>query len=253
MFDRILEHQRIALLASLGGIVILAWLAIWQFTRRMSADTAMTMPEPLTWSASDVGLTFVMWSVMMVAMMTPSVAPTLLLYARIERERVLPFARVWIFLFGYLCVWFGFSALATIAQWALHAATLARALGFSSAFIGGAVLILAGIFQWTPLKQACLAHCRSPQSFFLTEWRDGARGALAMGIKHGMYCLGCCWLLMALFFIVGAMNLVWMLALTIFILVEKVAPSGEWVSRAAGIVFVAGGIWYIADAIVAQN
>jgi predicted metal-binding membrane protein len=245
MFEQNLKRDRIVVFVSLGGIAALAWLSVWQIVGGMSTATGMMMTEPMAWSASDVAFAFVLWAVMMVAMMTPSVAPTIFLFARLGQERAEPLARTWIFLLGYLCVWFGFSALAALGQWILHDAGLDSARAFNLSLIGGIVLILAGIFQWTPLKQTCLAQCRSPQSFFLTEWRDGARGALTMGFKHGIFCLGCCWLLMALLFVLGAMNLWWMVALTLLILVEKISPAGIWVSRIAGVVFVALGVWTI--------
>jgi predicted metal-binding membrane protein len=174
--------------------------------------------------------------VMMVAMMTPSVSPTLLMFTSILRSRAhKPFARAAIFLLGYLLIWSGFSVAAALAQLVLHDAVS------TATVIGGVVLIAAGIFQLTPLKHACLARCRSPQGFFMTEWREGKRGALVMGLRHGEFCLGCCWLLMSLLFVAGVMNLIWMAAIAIFVLVEKIAPFGEWTSRAAGVLLIGAG------------
>jgi predicted metal-binding membrane protein len=242
MFEAAFKRERIVVLASLGGIALLAWLGVWQLAGRMPADM-MAMPDAML-SSPAVGFVFVMWVVMMVAMMTPSVAPTLLLFAQIEQEQVQPLSRTWIFLLGYLCLWLAFSALAALGQITLsNSALLSTELALNNSILGGVILFVAGVFQWTPLKSACLARCRSPQGFFITHWRDGLRGALVMGIQHGAYCVGCCWLLMVLLFILGVMNFVWMIALTILILAEKGAPAGVWVSRGAGLVFVGWGLW----------
>ncbi len=243
----IIKRDRLLVLSGIAGIAALAWLDLFPLTRgmnEMSMDATTTIPGRQVWSGADAMVVFAMWVVMMVAMMTPSVSPTLLLFTSILRGRALqPFARVGLFLMGYLLVWSGFSAAAALAQLALHEAVSTGAL------IGGAVLAGAGIFQFTSLKHACLARCRSPQGFFMTEWREGARGALVMGLRHGVSCLGCCWLLMSLLFVAGVMNLVWMAAIAIFVLVEKVAPFGEWVSRVAGVLLISAGVWMALNAI----
>jgi predicted metal-binding membrane protein len=155
-----------------------------------------------------------------------------------------------LFLLGYVAVWTSFSALAAVAQWALHAtALLSPRMVSTSPVLGGGLLIAAGVFQWTPLKHACLAHCRSPLSFLSTDWREGWRGAFAMGWKHGAYCTGCCWVLMALLFVAGVMNLWWIAAITLLVLLEKVLPRGLWFGRAAGVSFIVWGGWLIAGAI----
>jgi len=149
-----------------------------------------------------------------------------------------------VFLLGYLVVWTAFSAVATTAQWGLHeAAVLSSGMALTSPLWAGAVLIMAGVFQWTPLKHACLSHCRSPLSFLMTEWREGASGALIMGLRHGVYCVGCCWVLMALLFVVGVMNLFWVAAISVFVLLEKTVPAGQGVARAAGLVLVGVGLF----------
>jgi predicted metal-binding membrane protein len=148
-----------------------------------------------------------------------------------------------LFVLGYLLVWGGFSVAAALAQWGLHAAALLSAtLTTTSPLVGGGLLIAAGAWQLTPLKQACLARCRHPVAWLMTEWRDGAGGALAMGARHGAYCLGCCWALMGLLFVAGVMNLLWVAAITAFVLVEKVAPGGVWVGRATSILLIAAGV-----------
>ncbi len=237
----VIKRDRLVVLSGVAGIATLAWLVLFPLTRGMNdmaIDATMTMPGEHTGPGEDAVVVFAMWVVMMVAMMTPSVSPTLLLFTSILRSRAQkPFAWVGLFLLGYLLIWSGFSAAAALAQLALHDVIS------TGTVIGGAVLVAAGIFQLTPLKHACLALCRSPQGFFMTEWREGGRGALVMGLRHGVFCLGCCWLLMSLLFVAGVMNLVWMAAIAIFVLVEKAAPFGEWVSRVAGVLLMGAGVW----------
>jgi predicted metal-binding membrane protein len=147
------------------------------------------------------------------------------------------------FLLGYFVVWTLFSVVAVVAQWGLHAAALlSPTMVSTSSILGGVLLIAAGVFQWTPLKHACLNHCRSPLGFLMTEWREGKGGALVMGVKHGSYCVGCCWILMALLFAAGVMNLLWVAAIAAFVLTEKVLPRGDLVGRIAGGVLVLAGI-----------
>jgi predicted metal-binding membrane protein len=231
--EAVLRRDRVLVLSSLFGIAALAWLV----TFYLAAGMDMMMP-------SEFVMALALWLVMMVAMMTPTVSPTLLIYASILRSRAQwPFALAGVFLLGYLLIWSGFSIAAALAQSRLHD-TIS-----SAAMVGGAVLVAAGVFQFTPLKHACLSRCRSPQGFFMTEWREGALGALAMGLKHGAYCLGCCWLLMSLLFVTGAMNIFWMAVLAIYVLVEKVVPAGIWLSRAAGLALVGAGAWMIVGAL----
>lgn len=232
---------------------MLAWLYLLYVDAGMSggmAAMAAFMPMTSAWSAADTLSMFLMWAVMMVAMMLPSVAPMVLLYARTVRHRASigrPGGSVGLFVSGYLIAWIAFSVLATFANWVLHSAgLLTSSMGRSTAEAGGAVLILAGLYQWTPLKDACLSHCRSPVGFLADHWRDGSTGAAAMGIHHGVYCVGCCWLLMALLFVLGVMNLVWIVVLAAFVLLEKVVARGELLSRVAGAVLIAWGGWLIA-------
>ena len=151
-----------------------------------------------------------------------------------------------VFLLGYLAVWIVFSAVAAVAQWSLHATALLSPMMVStSPLLGGALLVAAGVFQWTPLKNVCLTHCRSPLSFLMTDWRDGKLGAFAMGIKHGAFCAGCCWVLMLLLFVAGVMNVLWIAALTALVLLEKIAPRGLWMGRVAGLALIAWGIWMV--------
>jgi len=181
-----------------------------------------------------------MWAVMMVAMMLPSAAPAVLLYARVHRhavpDKVPPTLA---FLSGYLACWLGFALAATALQLAV-ASPMSMAL--ESGLASGALLIAAGLYQLSPLKLACLNHCRSPAEFLSRHYRPGAWGAARLGLFHGAYCVGCCWLLMALLFVGGVMNFAWIAALTVIVGVEKLAPRGEWIGRAAGLALVAWGV-----------
>ncbi len=209
----------------------------------MNAMTAMGMATP--WTFEDGILTFVMWTVMMIGMMTGSAIPAVLVMAnaRAARGERKVSAITLLFAFGYLLAWVGFSAIAAFAQWALHsAALLSPAMRATSPWLAGSVLVVAGIYQWTPSKQACLAHCQSPFNFLITHWQSGKSGALAMGMHHGAYCAGCCWALMAILFVVGVMNLLAVALLAALVFIEKVTPVGVLVSRIAGVALVIAGI-----------
>jgi predicted metal-binding membrane protein len=209
----------------------------------MMAAMGMAMNTP--WTATDVLLTFSMWSVMMIGMMAPSAMPVLLLAARVPARKGqsgVP-GSPWMFGAGYFLIWFGFSAVAALVQWALHqSAMLSPKMAASSPRVAAAILIGAGAYQFTSLKDTCLTHCRSPLDFLMGHWRSGQAGAFRMGAHHGAYCLGCCWTLMAVLFAVGVMNLAWVAALTIFVLLEKVAPVSIWISRTAGAVLIIVGL-----------
>ena len=240
---------RALVIGSVVSITLLAWAYLayqaWAMIHMDMVD--MAMPSHLAWGPWDLALVFMMWTIMMVGMMVPSVSPAVLLFVRIQHDRRAqgrPFIASWLFLLGYLLVWTDFSLVATLVQWGMHVAVLiSPAMIGTSPLLGGLVLIAAGIYQWTPAKHACLARCRSPLAFLLTEWREGARGALVMGIRHGFSCAGCCWLLMLLLFVVGVMNLLWIALLTVFVLLEKILPRGLWVSRASGGALIIWGGW----------
>jgi predicted metal-binding membrane protein len=186
---------------------------------------------------------------MMVAMMVPSVAPTILVFAQINRKRReqhSPFVPTSVFLTGYLAAWAAFSVAATLAQWGLHTAALvSSAMVATSPVLAGILLITTGIFQWTRFKEACLARCRSPLGLILTHWRDGLVGAFRVGFLDGSYCVGCCALLMALLFVNGVMNVWWMAVLTAFVLVEKLVPAHLWTGRVAGLLLCGWGVWML--------
>lgn len=206
---------------------------------------AMAM-QPAVWTPAYAGIMFVMWTVMMIAMMLPSAAPLMLLYLKVARSRqstAEPLAPAAIMALGYIAAWGGFSVLATAAQWGLEEARLiSPMLQSTNAWLCGGILIAAGLWQLTPIKAACLRHCRSPISFLSGHYRPGKMGAFRMGLAHGAYCLGCCWFLMALLFFGGVMNLYWIAGLALFVLVEKTMPYGHWVGRAAGVGLMAWGV-----------
>jgi predicted metal-binding membrane protein len=266
--ESILRRERIVLGGCLVAMTVLAWLYLFHLGSSMSkmdmggmdmpgmnmpgmdmrgmdmAGMDMTGIQP--WTFATVFLLFVMWSVMMVAMMLPSASPMIFAFLKVNRGRQAanrPFVPVTIFLLGYLAVWTGFSAVATAAQWGLHrAALLSPAMAATSPLLNGGLLIAAGIFQWTSLKLACLRGCRSPLSFLMGEWRDGRWGAFMMGLRHGTFCVGCCWFLMALLFVAGVMNLLWVAVIALFVMAEKILPKGELLARASGAVLILAGV-----------
>jgi predicted metal-binding membrane protein len=187
-----------------------------------------------------------MWAEMMVAMMLPSAAPmimTFVLINRRRREQELPYVASAIFGLGYLTAWIGFSVLASVVQWILHGlALLSPTMTAHSSWLAGGLLVAAGAFQWTPLKHACLEHCRSPINLLLNEWRDGPKGALIMGVRGGLYCTGCCWMLMILLFVAGVMNLWWVGLITLFVLAEKILPHTWRVGTVAGVSLLIWGL-----------
>lgn len=248
--EMLLARERPAVTAGLAGAVALSWLYLLPASRDMygAMDGLSAWMMQATWDAGYVLLIFGMWAVMMVGMMLPSAAPAILLYARALRGggAAVPAAvvRTYAFAGGYLLAWTGFSLAATLAQWGLaEAALLSPMMEGTSRSFGGALLIAAGVYQWTPLKQACLTSCRAPAAFITQHFRPGVGGALRLGVHHGLYCVGCCWALMALLFVGGVMNLLWIAAITIFVLLEKLAPHGAQGGRVSGLLLIATGAW----------
>jgi predicted metal-binding membrane protein len=250
------RRDRLLIWICLTLITALAWAYLVRLGHQMSssaqqdtmmAEMGMTMAMP--WTATDAFFTFTMWTVMMVGMMTGPAAPMLLVFAGAHGARTprgLPLSVI-MFAGGYIIVWVMFSAGAALAQWVLHqSAMLTPAMAASNGRLAGGILIAAGAYQLTPFKGACLIRCRSPLGFLMTNWRDGTLGALQMGLRHGVYCLGCCWLLMCLLFVVGVMNLVGVAVLTMFVLVEKIGPFGLMVARVSGAIMVVVGILFAA-------
>jgi predicted metal-binding membrane protein len=245
MLHALLRRDRAVVLAGLVAVIMLAWAylilgaGIEMDEMDMGGGQIMMMAPP--WTLGYAALIFLMWAIMMVAMMLPSAAPTILLVTALGRDRIAPVAVP--FAFGYLLVWIGFSLAATALQFGLdRGGVLSETMATSSAALAGIVLIVAGAYQWTPLKQACLRHCRSPLAFLLGRWRQGAWGAVTNGMRHGLFCLGCCWMLMVLLFVGGLMNLLWVGALALLVLIEKTLPRGGRTSRATGAALVVWGV-----------
>jgi len=261
--EAILRRDRAVVIAALAALAGLAWFdLVWLADdmamggmdmtgyRMIPAGRSLMMPASSPWQPIEFAYVFAMWVVMMIGMMTPSVAPMILVYARAGRQATesRPFAPTAWFAGGYLLAWTGFSLAATSAQWALErAALLTPMMAGASNIVGGVLLILAGLYQWTPLKDICLRQCQAPLGFILSRggFRKSATGSLLLGLRHGAYCIGCCWALMVVLFALGVMNLFWIAALAILVLLEKVVPSGRLIARVTGIAFIAGGVWLL--------
>lgn len=257
--ERLAARDRIVVMGAAGLIILLAALyTIFGIGMSMTAVEMTRMARPLgqpmqmgappVWTPGYAALIFLMWWVMMVAMMTPSAAPVLLLFTAVKKagpEAARAPTLSLLFLSGYLIAWGGFSALATGLQWALEGWGLSDGpmMTLNSRRLAGGVLAAAGLYQLTPVKQACLQHCKSPAQFLARHARPGPRGALLTGMHHGAYCLGCCWALMALLFAGGIMNLYWIAGLALYVLAEKLLPGGVWFSRITGALLLAAGGW----------
>jgi predicted metal-binding membrane protein len=232
----------VLLLAAAALITAVAWLYLIHMAGMRQGHVHSGM-APAFWAL------FGMWAAMMVAMMLPAVMPYVLVFhaeqARRRARNAVPVPEAF-FLGGYFVMWMAFSAFCAGLQELLHRrALLSPMMSASSSVLAGGILIAAGVYQWTPLKNACLKHCRTPLTFLLTDWREGAAGAFRMGVDHGYYCLACCWMLMLIPFAAGVMNLVWMAGITVLLLLEKAAPGGELTARISGGVFVAAGAYVI--------
>lgn len=244
---------RADIVVAIGLVLVASWAFVAWMTMDMSHPfVMMMMPFSADWNWATLLAVFLMWSAMMVAMMLPSAAPMILTFDAIERRKVAddtPAASSRTLLFGiaYLVIWVGFSIAATAAQWALQYVNLITPMIVSkSGWLSAALLILAGAYQLTPLKQACLNFCRTPIGFLMTEWREGLDGAWRMGLKHGLYCAGCCWALMLLLFVAGAMNPVWIVFLTVLVAMEKWPVLPNWASSALGVCLIALGLARVA-------
>jgi predicted metal-binding membrane protein len=267
VLESVLRRDRLVVIAALVGVIAIAW--IWlllgaglgmsavSMTRGTGIPAVAEMPgmadkmmAPAVWTPGYALLMFAMWWVMMAAMMLPSAAPMLLLFARVnrtERARERPYVPTGIFGAGYLAAWGGFSALAAGLQWGLERLGLLSPMMTTTSYrLGGAILIAAGLWQLSPVKGVCLRRCRSPMSFIAHGWRPGWLGAFRMGLEHGAYCLGCCWFLMGLLFFGGVMNLFWIGGLAAFVLLEKTIPMGHWLARIAGVGVTAWGVLMLA-------
>jgi len=262
--ETVLRRDRIVVAAALAGLAALAWgYVLWLGAdmnmdgmdmsgfRMIPAGLGIMAPANAPWKAIEFAFVFAMWAVMMVGMMAPSAAPMILMYARVGRQAAAegtPFAATGWFAGGYFLAWIGLSLVATVAQWTLErSALLDVEMASASNVLGGAILIAAGVYQWTPLKDVCLTQCQSPLLFLMRHggFRGDAFGCLLLGLRHGAYCVGCCWMLMALLFVGGVMNVLWIALLALLILLEKLFRFGRWIARAAGATFLAAGAWLL--------
>lgn len=261
-FEALLRRERSIIGVALVAVTALGWsYTLWRansmemgglappIVSGMAAGTLMA-PALTTWTGADFVAMFLMWSAMMVGMMTPSASPMILMYARVGRAAARQgktLAPTAYFVAGYLLAWTTFAALATIAQWMLSRAMLLTPLAALDNVLGGAILIAAGLYQWTSIKRACLRHCQTPLGFILQHggFHVDAAGSLVLGLRHGLYCVGCCWALMALLFVGGIMNILWIAALAAFVLIEKLIPLGTIIPRLAGLGFVTAGLWLL--------
>jgi predicted metal-binding membrane protein len=243
--ERIAARSRAVTVGGLAVLVLLAWAFLLGGGGMGGSGMATMAMEP-----PGFAIILAMWWVMMIAMMVPSAAPAILLYARVHRDRIdssspPPTAA---FLLGYLACWLGFSGLAATAQTSLARAAIASpaTMAIDSPIAAGLLLAAAGLYQLTPLKNACLGRCRSPAEFLVRHYRPAVAGAFRLGAIHGAYCVGCCWLLMALLFVGGVMNLAWIAALTLLVAAEKLLPKGEWIARVAGVAMILAGMALVA-------
>jgi predicted metal-binding membrane protein len=248
LLSGLIRHRRAVVLGALATVTVAAWAYLLLGAgMEMGMDGGPKMAAPSAWSPPYAVLISLMWWVMMVAMMLPTAAPTVLLvttlaWDRLPNPNLVPAAAM-LFASGYLLVWSGMSLAATLLQWRLeNAGLLSEMLAFGNGILASTVLVAAGLYQWTPLKNACLRHCGSPTEFLIRHWRPGPLGAMGTGVRHGLFCLGCCWMLMALLFVGGLMNLVWVGAIALFVLMEKTMPWGDWMGRFGGGVLVVWGV-----------
>ncbi len=263
--EAVIRRDRLVVITALVAVITLSWAYLlagagmgmsglemtrmsqlgmaWGVSEGGTSGTAMMTPA--AWMPGYAVLMFFMWWIMMVAMMLPSAAPMILTFATVnrkQRDTGHPRVATGLFALGYLVAWAGFSLVAVILQWGFErTGILSPVLVATNAIFGGVLLLAAGLYQLTPIKHACLRHCRSPLDFLGTRWRRGAHGALHMGLLHGAFCIGCCWFLMGLMFFGGVMNLYWIAGLALFVLFEKTVPSGHWLGYATGVILLVWG------------
>ncbi|MEO6246958.1 MAG: DUF2182 domain-containing protein [Sphingomicrobium sp.] len=241
--ERIVRRERAVVIVAIVLLAGLAWR--WTLAGAGMRGGAMAGMAKMT-EAPGVPSLLAMWWLMMVAMMLPSAAPAILLYGRVRAGRgaAAGAGGSWLFLSGYLLAWLGVSLVATIGQIAATRVGLIDGMTMrtTSPLLGGAVLIAAGLYQVSPTKNLCLVHCRSPASFLSRHWRPGAAGAVRLGLLHGGFCIGCCWLLMALLFVGGVMDLAWIAGLAVLVAVEKLVRFGPLIGRVAGALLMIAGV-----------
>jgi predicted metal-binding membrane protein len=245
----VLADIRPALVIAVVVIPLACWIWVIAMARDMYGPMSGASAWMMTvdWDASRLLLLWAMWAAMMAGMMLPTAAPILLLYARTIRNRSYvqnPAMRIHAMALGYVAVWAAFSVAATILQRVLaRLLLLTPMMEPATPGAAAALLVIAGVYQLTPLKAACLGACRSPIMWLTANWREGVSGAFRMGLAHGLYCLGCCWAMMLLLFAGGVMNLVVILALTVWVAAEKLAPFGQQSARVSGALLIAAGAW----------
>jgi len=246
--EAVVRRDRLVVVTALVAVIALSWMYL--LAGAGIGIAGMAMMTPAVWTPGHAVLMFFMWWVMMVAMMLPSAAPMILLFATInrkQRDTGHPHVATSVFAVGYLAAWAGFSLIAVILQWGFErTGILSPMLVGNNVIFGGILLLAAGVYQLTPIKHACLRHCRSPLAFLSTHWRQDVLGALRMGLVHGAFCVGCCWFLMGLLFFGGVMNLYWIAGLALFVLFEKTAPAGHWLGYMTGIALLVWGAGMLA-------
>lgn len=252
MLETLIKRDRLVVLGGLILVIILAWAYILAGAG-MNKDSTVAMPDNMNmmtsgadWTVGYAVLMFIMWWVMMMAMMLPSAAPMILLFATVNKGARVDLPKgvpTFVFASGYMIAWGFFSLIAATVQWALTSVLLLdNMMQGTSYLLSGAILISAGAYQFLPVKDACLRHCQTPMQFVMGHWSPGHIGALKMGVLHGTFCLGCCWFLMALLFFGGVMNLIWIGGLALYVLVEKLAPPILYISKIAGVVLLVWGV-----------
>lgn len=238
------QRARGGLIAGLLLFAVGSWVYLALVASRMDDVSSMlAMPMTSAWSPTQGALMALMWGVMMAAMMLPSAIPMVIMYDRMDRAAEIRSGSTGMFVAGYIAIWLVFAIAATGLQWMLHSISLVNGMGVvTQVWFAGSLLVVTGIYQFTPLKRRSLGACRTPMGFLMTSWREGKVGALAMGIDHGRHCIGCCWSLMVLLFVLGVMNLAWVAVLSAFVLIEKLAPNSEVIASVGGVLMLAWGV-----------
>ena len=249
--DAVVKRDRNIVLAGLSAVILIAAIYTINMAQTFNgmAATMLHQHDHAAHGGDNFLNLFIMWTVMQVAMMSPTAIPMILMHTKVERTRNperSPVLRTAIFMLGYIVIWAVFSAAFAGIQMLLQAtALLSPAMASASPWLAGGILIAAGLFQFSKLKEVCLTQCRSPVTYFMLEWREGDSGAFLMGVKHGVHCVGCCWVLMALLFVAGVMNLLWMAIITAFVLIEKLTPKGDVFGRISGVGMTIWGVTII--------
>ena len=243
------KRDRFIIIGGIAVIAILAWVWLANMALDMPSGNMMSMASTNPWASSELYSMLLMWVIMMVGMMLPSATPMILIYTRaVHKKSSSTDAKILssIFITGYLLIWVFFSVAATLLQASLQDFNLiSTMLESNSDALAGTLFIMAGLYQITPLKRACLNGCRSPLNFILNNWKGGRKGGLLMGLEHGLLCVGCCWMMMLLLFAVGVMNLFWVASLAVLVLIEKAFPRGEWTARVGGISMLCAGVYFL--------